>query len=165
MAWAYQLDFIRCYFPKQWGYNSFSVAFKPNSAKKWSTTNLTYGLFLFGLFQHEFLNQLFSSLNGCSPNDSVVYLGCSLNGGSPNVIGSPIGGQSKWFVVQTAVVQTSQVVQLGGSPSGLQSKRRQSKHHRQSNWGQSNCPCSPFRDSPLGYSPLGYSPNRGGPFF
>ena len=49
--------------------------------------------------------------------------------------------QSIWGVVQTAVVQTSQVVQLG----------------------QSNCPCSPFRDSPLGYSPLGYSPNRGGP--
>ena len=123
------------------GYISFSVAFQPNPAKRWSTTALTYGLFLFGLFQYEFLNQIFSSLNGCSPNDSVVYLGCSPKGGSPNVIGSPIGC----------------------SPSGLQSKRRQSKRHRQSNWVQSNCPCSPFRDSPLGYSPLGYSPNRGGP--
>ena len=91
MAWADQLDFIRCYFPNQGGYISFSVTFKPNSAKKWSTTALTYGLFLFGLFKHQSLNQIFSCLNGCRPNDSVVYLGCSPNGSSPNAIGSPIG--------------------------------------------------------------------------
>ena len=118
------------------GYISFSVTFQPNPAKRWSTTALTYGLFLFGLFQYEFLNQIFSSLNGCSPNDSVVYLGCSPNGGSPNVIGSPIGGQSKWFVVQTAVVQTSQVVQLGVVQLSLQSNQRQSKRE-QSIRGQS----------------------------
>ena len=50
VAWAEQLDFIRCYFQTEGGYISFSVAFQPNPAKRWSTTALTYGLFLFGLF-------------------------------------------------------------------------------------------------------------------
>ena len=37
-------------FQTRGGYISFSVAFQPNPAKRWSTTALTYGLFLFGLF-------------------------------------------------------------------------------------------------------------------
>ena len=37
-------------FQTEGGYISFSVAFQPNPAKRWSTTALTYGLFLFGLF-------------------------------------------------------------------------------------------------------------------
>ena len=62
-----------------------------------------------------------NSLNGCSLHDSVVCLGCSPNelvvqleqskrlcspnGGSPNVIGSPIGFSPNGFVVQTLIVQ------------------------------------------------------------
>ena len=82
---------LSAYFPNQGGYISFSVAFKPYSAKKWSTTAMTYGQFLSGLFEHQPLNQIFSFLNGCCPNDSVVYLGCSPSGSSPNVRGSPYG--------------------------------------------------------------------------
>ena len=37
-------------FQTEGGYISFSVAFQPNPAKRWSTTALTFGLFLFGLF-------------------------------------------------------------------------------------------------------------------
>ena len=53
VAWAGHLGSLISFgviFQTEGGYISFSVAFQPNPAKRWSTTALTYGLFLFGLF-------------------------------------------------------------------------------------------------------------------
>ena len=76
VAWAEQLDFIRCYFSNRGWLYFIQCRFPTKSSLKMVHYCFDIWTIFLWTVLVRFLNQIFSSLNRCSPNDSVVYLGC-----------------------------------------------------------------------------------------